>query len=222
MFMSSFSEEELKEFKKLTELYLAIKEKVIYLEEIDPDLKTPAQALTEFRDALDHIMRVLSVKLDVRAGIPDKKKEEYITKNLSKAYDHLFRAGYDVLDMCSLIIRSKIAGELEGYEVEVINTALPEYYPIIKPGIEEITEEFVKARKGKDVGISGLENFDLYLEQIDKLKGYYKKILKAQPSLIEISKKTKETKWKNLIIVAILGIIGGVAVAYLANLFIKS
>ena len=90
--------------QKIEGIHSTIKGMVLYTEEISG--RSNAQELLEIRDAFDHILRVVKVELCGKTNI------DYEVENLDKALGHLCRAGYDVLDWASLVLRQKMESEL--------------------------------------------------------------------------------------------------------------
>ena len=118
-------------FRELTELYLVVKETILYFEEINQEQKADIQVINELRNAFDHLMRVSATIFEVKAL--SNNPNEYILKNLDKAYGHVYRAGYDTIDFLCLTIKKEISDSLCEFDPFVIKEALPDYYPIIKP-----------------------------------------------------------------------------------------
>ena len=79
--------------------------------------------------------------------------------NLNKAFGHVYRAGYDTLDLTTLFLQQYIAKEIARFSLETINSVFPEYYKDIRPSLEEIKDEIGKKRRQKDVGDHNCENF---------------------------------------------------------------
>lgn len=207
-----FSEEETKKLKEITALYQISKGLMLYSEEVDEEKRSYLQPINEFRNAFDHLMRVFAFKFGLKEA-----DEKYAVINLDKAFGHVYRAGYDLLDFISIALRKKIQNELESISSEALSTIFPEYYREIKPYIEDKSSEIAKLRAGKDVGDANVKDFEKYIEIVENFKSYFDKILKIKPSLIEYDQKTekekkKERVWQILIgvIIAIMGAIVGV------------
>lgn len=189
--------------QKFVSLHSSIKGMILYTEEISN--RSNAQELLEIRDATDHLVRVLRVELE------NKSNSDYEVQNLDKAIGHLCRAGYDVLDWTSLILRQKMETELKGFSTDTITAVLPNYYSEIKPKVLKISTKIAKIREEKDIGKLTLEEFTEYFEQVEQLKQYYSEIIDKKSSLIEVQRKNR---WKNWIIPIVTGTIVAV-IAYL-------
>ncbi len=109
--MSIFSNPEIdKRFREIAELYLVVKETILYFEEINQEQKTDIQVINELRNAFDHLMRVIAALFNVKKINNDS--DDYILKNLDKAYGHVYRAGYDTIDFLCLTIKKEISDSL--------------------------------------------------------------------------------------------------------------
>ncbi len=168
--------------KELIELYDMVKDIHIFTEEFE--VKTNLQADSEFRNALDHLMRVLREKLNPKS----EKGEEYIRSNLSNARGHIYRVGYDTLDILTISLRKKIIDELSDFSPGTINITIPEYYKKMKPLIEGMTAEILKLRTRKNYGYD-LSIFKDYINISNELYNVYRVILSRKSSLIEYEKK---------------------------------
>lgn len=83
--------------RELTELYLVVKEIIIYFEEVNPEQKSDIQPINELRNAFDHLMRCFSKWLGIDKN-QEHKSSAYISTHLSKSFGHVYRAGYDTVD----------------------------------------------------------------------------------------------------------------------------
>jgi len=63
--MRAFDKDVQDRLQELTELYLIVKEVVIYSEENDPENKTNIQVINELRNAFDHLMRVYAAYFEI-------------------------------------------------------------------------------------------------------------------------------------------------------------
>ena len=100
----SFNEQETAKIRETVELYLFVKELLIYNEIIDPDSYTFPQIINELKNAYDHFNRVLADKLE----ITENQVDEYSIKTLDKALGHIYRACYDALDWLSINITQDV------------------------------------------------------------------------------------------------------------------
>ena len=131
MNLLSFNELETAKIKESVELYLFVKELLIYNEIIDPNSYTFPQIINELKNAYDHFNRVLADKLE----LTEKKDDDYSIKTLDKALGHIYRACYDALDWLSINITQEVREELTPYSHEFIKEVMPTYYKEIRPAL---------------------------------------------------------------------------------------
>lgn len=139
-----------------------------------------------------------------------------ISKNIEKAYGHVYRAGYDRLDWTALSLRESISKEMGPFSLETINHVFPEYFETLRPEIEEISEEIGKKRGEKDVADDNPDNLIDYINLMRRLHEYYKEVIKKTNILIEYEGKLKKEKGSEritkifvaLIIAIVSGLIG--------------
>ncbi|MGB2728173.1 MAG: hypothetical protein WBD09_06820 [Halobacteriota archaeon] len=212
-----FSDAEIKKLEEITTLYATVKKWMLYAEEIHPEKKTFIQPINEIKNAFDHLMRIFASKLELKSA-----DDSYITINLDKAFAHIYRAAYDLLDYISIYLRKKISDEINGISPEALTTIFPEYYKEIKPYVESKSSEISNLRANKDIGDPNTDDLQKYVEIIETIKSLLDKILEIKPSLIdyEVKKKKEVRKSKFLeiliyIAIAIVsGVIGAISYAY--------
>ena len=155
-------------WKDICEIHLFTKHYILLAEELAIDGNTIIQPLKEHRDAYDHIIRVYSTRL----GISDVEGDsEYLTKNMSKALGHEYRAFFDAADWITLVIRERINALLAGKERSKIEACYPNYSEL-REMLIKIPDEIVSIRKNKDIGKqanSRHETVCQYAEVLDKL-----------------------------------------------------
>lgn len=178
-------------WEEIINLYNTIKWLYALCEETDSELNTNLQPLNEFRAALDHLMRIVAIE-----NI-DEYRDNDAFDEAKKLKSHLRRALFDICDMISINYRNKIVDVLQVYDVEMIQSALPNYYSEIRPRIEEISEEIASFRTEKRFNAdkkaeTAIEDYPKVIEELQK---FYRTVNAAVPSLIEIrDKKQKEKK----------------------------
>lgn len=196
--------EELKEIQwdKIISLYNTTKYIFALCEETDEQLSTNLQPLNEFRAALDHLIRIVAIeKLD-------EYKEKKADLEAEKLHSHLRRAFFDVCDLLSINYRNKIIKILKRYSPECIEKAIPDYYSVVRPHLETITETMASLRTDKRIASShGEDAIEAYTKIIEELKCYYKKVLSVVPVLNEIRSKSFMHRWGFPIIVFVIGTI---------------
>jgi len=204
----SFTQKDLERLRTIAELYALAKDMVLHGEQIDPEQRTQVQALSEFRHAFDHLMRVFAFKFGIKT-VADEDKAEYVGTNIDKAFGHVYRAAYDALDWISIVVMERVQVELAGLSAETIDRVLPTYYPQIRPRINQIiTEEIPKMRAGKDVGSPSVENLQNYAALATELKGYVDQLVDAKPGFVDYQRRTAKSKrieWLWYLLAAIVG-----------------
>lgn len=212
-----------KNWKKITTLYLNLKQVILFGEEFGNDFNTLLQPVMEQKHALDHIIRAEAV----RNGQSKKKDEEkYILSQLEKAIGHLYRAFFDAADWSGMLIRDKVVDILEEYPSHCIDKVIPKYYPEFRPKIESNTEKIAELRGGKDVEKGGddlLSEVEKYKNVLDELYSIYKEISSKISSLQDYyskeRKKLKQERNRNWLFIASISIVCAILGALLASAF---
>lgn len=200
-----------KDWLDILDKYGEIKRVYIECEETDPQLKTNLQPLNEFRAALDHVMKMQT------ALYVDENEDEYNNQK-EKLHSHLNRAFYDICDMLSINYRNKIINIIEGYSVDIITAAIPDYYSDKRDVIENISLRIAKYRNQKGGrSVDSVERFKEYSSDVLKLKEIYIEILSKQSVLDEVKGKVEKADSKQRCTERIIGgIIGAIASAIVA------
>ncbi len=188
--------------KKLCELYAAVKESIIYAEEIDDMKEVNFNAISELRHAFDHLMRVHAVEYNINSDVPSN----YVDINIDKCYGHIYRAGYDTLDMLCITLRFKIGKMMSGFSTDTITHVLPEYFREIKVDLSKIDKEITDKRRNKDVGYPNFKNFMDYAGLAKRLRKHNDVILENYAGMNDYQwkKRAEEgTKKMSKIIIAI-------------------
>ena len=197
--------------RKIVEIHSSIKGLILYTEEIAS--MTNPQALLETRDAFDHVLRAF------RAELENKVDVEYEKTNLDKAVGHLCRAGYDVLDWASLVLKLGIQYELGDFSTETISKVIPNYYSEIKPTVLKTSTEIAHIRESKDVGKLTLEEFTDYFNAVLRLQKFYKEVVGKKSPLVEVENEARN-KRRLVWIVPIVTMILGVVATYFVTKFL--
>ena len=198
-------------WEEIFNLYNTIKWLYALCEETDPELKTNLQPLNEFRASLDHVMRIVAIE-----NLEEYREKDAIDES-KKLKSHLRRAFFDVCDHVTINYRNKIINVLQDYSVDEIKEALPNYYSEIRPRLEQFSEEIALLRTERRFNSSQEEEDAItkYPDVVRELQGYYKTVMGAVPSLIEIRQKNdkqNEKKRKNDLFVQWIIPIGAVVI----------
>ena len=178
-----------KELLKLCELYRIVKELIIYAEQSDLEDRTSLGAINELRNAFDHIMRANATEL----GISPDKTKKYTKIQIDKCYGHVYRAGYDILDMLCVNYKSSINNIMKEFSSNTIVTIMPDYFDNATK-VNQIQKKIAKIRAKKDVENKTYENFIEYTEEMKILGNFHEKILSNIPLFIEQKKKRKKRR----------------------------
>ncbi|MGB5831290.1 MAG: hypothetical protein WBG92_04785 [Thiohalocapsa sp.] len=209
-----FTERDCEQFRELALLHRDAKALILYSEEIDPDSRSNLQTIKELRDALDHLMRVMLVRLAPEEG-PDGADAEYCEKNLQKAVGHVFRAAFDALDGTLLSLRERISDSLEAYDAEVIRSGIPDYWQH-KIELDKLTDDVASHRGRKDVGKDIGETLNRYIADVEKFKDFHRTLLHAGPTLDECQREHRKANTAafrhHAIVATIAAIVGGLCV----------
>lgn len=205
--LDNLDDEEIEKLTQISKIYVQAKALICYSEEIDPDSKSNIQVIKELRDAFDHTIRVFHRKLlpENENSLKDYGKD-YFKKNLEKVIGHVYRAAFDALDGIVLSIKYKVNVELRHIRGDIITEVFPDYYDI-KIKILELEKNVAKHREQKDIGHDIIKRYDDYVEDVEKLKDDYKRMLIRTPLIIERFKQDKRGWWRNLGIQILIGII---------------
>lgn len=217
----SFTDAEEDQIKKSAKLYVFFKKLMLSAEQMDEYQKSKPQAIIELRNALDHLMRVICFKFHItydRSGpnhdddSDDPKiddPEKYLLGNISKAYGHVYRAGYDVLDWFYTILKLRIKNTMGKFSNEAKVVVIPDYFTTIVPKVERIGEEVAKLRMKKDIDATiNDENFALFEKYVEQIKSLFSihetEIQSKVKSLVEFENKKKANLIKTIVITALI------------------
>jgi hypothetical protein len=231
-----FSKEELEHIenlsRRLTMLYLEVKVYILTsekaaahlrrCEDAPPREKISALAINELRNAFDHEMRARNV-LSNPAEVPEESKLspfKYCEKNFDKAIGHVYRAGYDALDILSASKLEEIRFVLTAYTMRTRIAVFDSFSRDIRIPIEEAEKLCNEAKKSKDVESSEAERkaYKAYLEATDKLQDVLDKLYEKLPELTEVQEEgDAENKNRNMLAYVLCGagILAGAIIAVL-------
>lgn len=114
----------------LYETYAKTKYLMIKAEELDSEKsQTYLQPRLELYQAFDHLILAYQ-----------DANEHNIEINLAPSIKHVKTAFFDIADWIIMLIRQIVNNELREYDSEVIKTALPDYYSVIRPGIDYLSK----------------------------------------------------------------------------------
>lgn len=193
------SETEDKKLQDLIDLYYKAKDLIFSVEEYSDQMKSNPQVLIEIRNAFDHLMKVFASKYKKLSG--DKNETLYSEKHFDKSYGHVYRSGYDALDLLNIYINLEIKELLNKYPSNVIVEIFPEYYKTIRPKLIENKEKITQCRMNKDVDGENSENerftnFTEYNSSIQELQELRKLVILKEGALADYFQKYSEEQAK--------------------------
>jgi len=164
----------------LVDLYKDVKSYVIQSEKLSEGRRTSTPALNELRHAFDHWMRVEAVWRHGRpvpeGAEPDGAK--YCEKNLRKTIGHVYRAGYDALDIMALHKLRQVDVYQTSFRLSARLQVITDYAERVRMPLEKAVATCNKAKLGKDVESERVEEhvgfFRMYHEAIEDLDAVLK------------------------------------------------
>jgi hypothetical protein len=205
------------EWAELVDKYLRLKNLYIESEETDPELNTNLQPYNEFRAALDHIIRLINIELELEKEPTSQELKGRFTSEYDKLNSHIRRAYFDVCDWLSINYRNKIVDLLSVYTPHAISMALPQYYSTIRPEIETISCRIREYRYQKGINYSDEELMEAYDKDVKTLREHYKTILSCVPSFVEIKQDEVKSRRRTLLIKIVMVVIGAI-IGYILSL----
>lgn len=186
--------------KNLCALYDKVRLAIVLTESLDEEHKMYIAPINQMRCALDHVF----------TGISNVANEEKSTYELKEVQEHLTRAGYDALELLTIILGNQIVKSLRKYDTDVISSVFPIYYQQIKPQLIECKKQISILRTEKTVNSE--KSFLAYFEQIQKMIEFNKAVVNMIPSLDEFSAKRRKEICRKWLWGIIATIIGGIIV----------
>jgi hypothetical protein len=222
---------------QVVSLYFKVKKYVIQSEKLSSGARISIPALNELRNAYDHYMRSEAVW---RHGLQLKKGTEqdpfkYCEKNLHKALGHVYRAGYDALDIIALNRIREIERYVDSYRISTIYKVIHDYATRIRKPYTDAVKKCDEAKQGKDIEPEKTDEhpvfFAKYEAAISELDSVLEVLHNSDEGIREVEEATlkKESeaakqyrKQRNLAIIGIgvtliVGIIGVVVTYRLAH-----
>ncbi len=182
-----FNVEETEKIKETVELYLFVKELLIYNEIIDPESYTFPQVINELRNAYDHFNRVLAEKLK----IVDEKEDSYSIESLDKTLGHVYRACYDSLDWLSVNVKEELINELKPFSHAAIKEVIPNYYSEISTSIPKYERRITLLKAQKDISSVNSEDLIEFAGIVKELSEIRQQIRDSLGGLIDYESKRK-------------------------------
>ena len=181
-------------YRRLTSLYFKVKDYVIASEKADEEQRLSVTALNELRNAFDHDMRVKAVLYGngvQRSELASLTPFEYCRINIDKALGHVYRAGYDALDIISLSLISEIRDLNPHTRRAIWIQVFPDYTNEIRKPLNQATDICEAAKAAKDVESADTfpVQFARYEQAIDILAGIREKLNDRLPEAVELERQ---------------------------------
>ena len=171
-------------------------------------------AINELRNAFDHAVRAQAVlhgwiPVPTKAGLPDY---DYCHINLDKAKGHVYRAGYDALDIVTTARAEEIRKIRDGLRPSTLVTVFPQYADEIRQPLDQALQLCDEAKSSKDVESDnmGQQYYAMYKDALGLLDSVLSKLTDSLPELaaVDTEKRQEYKRQRNIaIILAIVGIV---------------
>ena len=140
-------------FAEIAVFYLDVRQRIIAAEREEEEQRLSITAISELRNALDHLMRAKAAEVGAISGdaLSGLSPGDYIDKNLDKALGHLYRASYDAYDIISIELIAKIDKLLETISRRTLYEVIPDAADRITAPYTKSTEVLKQAKSDKDV-----------------------------------------------------------------------
>lgn len=194
----SLSELEKQQFelkqKDLVPLYFKVKRYVITSEKVSNGGKLSVPAINELRNAFDHAMRAIAVFHGAAKPADGMSEFDYCITNVSKASGHIYRAGYDALDVISLALTNDIKRLIESVRRTTLVAVIPNYSTEIREPVENAISTCDAAKATKDIEIDGADpqNFAQYEHAIKILFDAKERLYKVLPELERVEGEARD------------------------------
>lgn len=201
---------------RLIEIHNHAKSVFLLAEEFDPESKDFIQPAMELRHGLEHVIRAQAVILGIDNGA-GAQNSEYVPHSLDKAIGHEYRAFFDAADWFSVSIRKRIMETLDAYSHECIDAVIPDYYPKLRPRVDQICREIAAIRGAKDVARNSdieakvgkseetIAEVGKYRKVISELAAIDEQIQCSISALIDWKKKNRRSAFYGWIVSAVVG-----------------
>jgi hypothetical protein len=135
----------------------------------------------------------------VPADSQDKTSFDYCDDNLRKCLGHVFRAGYDALDILVLDVTTEIVRYFTEFRVSTLIAAMPSYVKEVRQPFATATALANEAKANKDVEASviDLPNFRRYEEALVSLHTISSLLQQHLPQIEEIEQERRREDENN-------------------------
>ena len=181
--------------KELISLYFEVKKLVIASENATRGNRLSIPAINELRNANDHLLRAFAVSYGVTPPPQEWKRPpvEYCVKNIDKAIGHVYRAGYDALDIIAMGLTEGILSDFGGFSMATRVGVFADYARDIRIPLQKAAAICDEAKTLKDVEVfdTAREFFVGYKNVIEMLKSVRDLIDSRMPELVVVEAEAK-------------------------------
>ena len=216
-------------WKNVILLYLQVKPYVIASEKAVASLsdgldgggreRLSVTAINELRNALDHAARAQAVwqgwlPVPEKAGLDPF---DYCSTNIDKAKGHVYRAGYDALDIVTTARSEEIRKIVDGLRMSTLVTVFHNYAADIRQPINQAIKLCDDAKASKDVESDkmGQQYYVMYKDALSLLENVLNRLTTHLPELtsVDTEKRHEYKRQRNIaIVLAVLGIIATIVI----------
>jgi hypothetical protein len=222
----------LQKWKNVLLLYLQVKPYVIASEKAAASLgeglggdgreRLSVTAINELRNAFDHFARAQAVW---QGWVPVPEKAglgafEYCLTNIDKAKGHVYRAGYDALDIITTAKAAEVQRIVSSLRPSTLVTVFPTYGAEIRQPLMNALRFCDEAKASKDVESDkmGQQYYQMYKDALALLDGALTKLVAGLPELaaVDAEKRQDYRLQRNIAVaLAVVGIVATLVVGIL-------
>lgn len=171
--------------EQMVSVHFYTKKYLLIAEEIAEQGELFLQPLKEHRDAFDHMMRCYGVFLVEDDSMSEEKKQEYIQKNLEKAFGHVYRAFFDTADWLTYILRKFIRIKLKDAGDEICKQNFDNYAQI-KKTINEVPFKVAELRGSKDIAKLNNQSENSVIKEVKEYIDIIEELIKLRECVISV------------------------------------
>ncbi len=218
-------ENHMESIENLVKWYVEVKNVILRVE--NNNKKIYIQLYNELRYSFDHFIRAINWELEKEKtpSITDEQISNInfsVEKAISSSINHLQRAYSDICEWYYLQVKEICNNIIAPYTPEQISKALPNYYSLIKPNLQQIGSYLTVYKENKTSENNNLndeKNIILFSKQIEQLSEILNQIENAEVSLVELkSKERKSTLFKKIGLPIITAVSSGLIVYIITSI----
>lgn len=197
--------------------FISLYEKVRILLKIVEDLNQSDDILKiyieKYGKSIDNLILAFNNKINDSAA-----SDERFLINIKLAYNYLYSAGLEVMAFIADRYPQTISSFISKYEIETINTIIPNYFSEIGDEIHKIQKEILVHKSQLDSSDKNNQTFELYFEKTKKLQEIFEDINSKKARLDNIEVRIRRPiNWDRII--AIISILGTIITIFITLYF---